>query len=136
MGQPRRARLVLEDGTVVEGPAFGATATRYGELVFNTGMTGYQEALTDPSYAGQVLMLTYPLVGNYGVLDDAYESPAVQTWGLVVREWCRTPSHRGSREDVSRFIERHGVPGIEGVDTRALTLKTRDRGVMRCCITT
>ncbi|HLE96024.1 MAG TPA: glutamine-hydrolyzing carbamoyl-phosphate synthase small subunit [Candidatus Thermoplasmatota archaeon] len=130
------ARLVLEDGTVVEGVPFGAQATRFGELVFNTGMTGYQEALTDPSYAGQVLMLTYPLVGNYGILPDAYESPRIQTWGLVVREHCERPSHRSSGETIASFLERFGVPGVSGVDTRALTLKTRDRGVMRCAITT
>jgi carbamoyl-phosphate synthase small subunit len=135
MGQ-RVARLVLEDGTVVEGPAFGATATRYGELVFNTGMTGYQEALTDPSYHGQILMLTYPLVGNYGILPEANESSRIWPWGLVVREWARHPSHRHSTMTLDAFLVQHGVPGIEGVDTRALTIKTRSRGVLRACITT
>src|SRR5438067_4772530 len=147
------ARLVLEDGTVVEGRAFGAAATRYGELVFNTGMTGYQEALTDPSYHGQILMLTYPLVGNYGILpdtsvpngtayptlseaSDANESDKIWPWGLVVREWARHPSHRHSAETLHDFLLRFGVPGIEGVDTRALTVKVRARGVMRACITT
>jgi carbamoyl-phosphate synthase small subunit len=130
------ARLILEDGTVVEGPAFGARATRFGELVFNTGMTGYQEALTDPSYAGQILMLTYPLVGNYGISAEANESAKIWTWGLVVREWARHPSHRASRMDLDAFLKIHGVPGIEGVDTRALTIKTRSRGVLRACLTT
>jgi carbamoyl-phosphate synthase small subunit len=127
---------VLEDGTVVEGAAFGARATRFGELVFNTGMTGYQEALTDPSYHGQILMLTYPLVGNYGVSADSNESDRIWPWGLVVREWARHPSHRASKETLHDFLLRFGVPGIEGVDTRALTVKTRSRGVLRACITT
>jgi carbamoyl-phosphate synthase small subunit len=130
------ARLVLEDGTVVEGRAFGARATKFGELVFNTGMTGYQEALTDPSYHGQILMLTYPLVGNYGILPEANESDQIWPWGLVVREWARHPSHRASKETLHDFLLRFGVPGIEGVDTRALTVKTRSRGVLRACITT
>ena len=147
-----RARLVLEDGTVVEGPAFGAEATKFGELVFNTGMTGYQEALTDPSYHGQILMLTYPLVGNYGISKDppappgavspwldrhgANESDRIWTWGLVVREWARHPSHRASVKTVDAFLQENGIPGIEGIDTRALTIKTRSRGVLRACITT
>ncbi|HWG91241.1 MAG TPA: glutamine-hydrolyzing carbamoyl-phosphate synthase small subunit [Candidatus Thermoplasmatota archaeon] len=131
-----RARLILEDGTVVEGRGFGASATRFGELVFNTGMSGYQEALTDPSYAGQILMLTYPLVGNYGISPEYYESPKVQTWGLVVKEAAKHPSHRSSRMTLSDFLLEHNVPGIEGVDTRALTVKTRTRGVMKAAITT
>ncbi|HVL47929.1 MAG TPA: glutamine-hydrolyzing carbamoyl-phosphate synthase small subunit [Candidatus Thermoplasmatota archaeon] len=131
-----RARLVLEDGTVVEGSGFGARATAYGELVFNTGMTGYQEALTDPSYSGQLLMLTYPLVGNYGILPDANESDGVKAWGFVVREAAKRPSHRGSTMTVSRFLEDAGVPAIEGVDTRALTIKVRDRGTLLAAITT
>ncbi|MHB8586652.1 MAG: glutamine-hydrolyzing carbamoyl-phosphate synthase small subunit [Thermoplasmatota archaeon] len=131
-----RARLVLEDGTIVEGAGFGAAGTRFGELVFNTGMTGYQEALTDASYAGQILMLTYPLVGNYGILPDAFESPRVQAWGLVVREWCRKPSHRSSTANLHDFLLTYGVPGIEGVDTRDLTVRTRSKGTMRAIITT
>ena len=131
-----RARLILEDGTVVEGRGFGAPATRFGELVFNTGMTGYQEALTDPSYNGQILMLTYPLVGNYGILPEAMESERVWPWGLVVREWARRPSHRHSKENLDEFLKRYGVPGVEGVDTRALTIKVRERGTLMACITT
>ena len=131
-----KARLVIEDGTVVEGPGFGAAATRFGELVFNTGMTGYQEALTDPSYHGQILMLTYPLVGNYGIIPGANESDQIWTWGLVVREWARHPSHRSSAKNLHDFLLQHNIPGIEGVDTRALTIKTRSRGVLRAAITT
>ncbi len=130
------ARLILEDGTVIEGQAFGARGTRFGELVFTTGMTGYQEALTDPSYAGQILMFTYPLIGNYGVSAEANESDKVWAWGCVVREWSRHPSHRQSRTTLHDFLVQHGIPGIEGVDTRALTIKTRSRGVLRACITT
>jgi carbamoyl-phosphate synthase small subunit len=130
------ARLILEDGTVVEGQAFGARGTRFGELVFTTGMTGYQEALTDPSYAGQILMFTYPLIGNYGISAEANESSKVWAWGCVVREWSRHPSHRQSKQTLHDFLVQHGVPGIEGIDTRALTIKTRSRGVLRACITT
>ncbi len=122
----------------MEGAAFGAPdTTRFGELVFNTGMQGYQEALTDPSYAGQILMFTYPLIGNYGVSPDWYESPKGQTWGIVVREACKTPSHyRGGARALDDFLVDEGIPGIEGVDTRALTVKTRASGTMRAAITT
>jgi len=130
-----KSRLVLEDGTVVEGDAFGAETTRFGELVFNTGMTGYQEALTDPSYHGQMLMLTYPLVGNYGISAEANESPRVWPWGFVVREWARQPSHRLSVMTVDQFLKDHDVPGISGIDTRALTVKTRSAGVLKACLT-
>ncbi|MEA3199685.1 MAG: carbamoyl-phosphate synthase small subunit [Thermoplasmata archaeon] len=130
------ARLILEDGTVVEGSAFGARGTRFGELVFTTGMTGYQEALTDPSYAGQILMFTYPLIGNYGISAEANESDKVWAWGCVVHEWARHPSHRASRKTLHDFLVENDIPGIEGIDTRALTIKTRSRGVLRACITT
>ncbi len=130
------ARLILEDGTVVTGRAFGSETTTFGELVFNTGMTGYQEALTDASYAGQILMFTYPTVGNYGILPDANESPHVQPWGVVVREACREPSHRDAEKNLDAFLKEHGVPGIEGVDTRALTVKTRAHGTLKACLTT
>ncbi len=132
------ARLVLEDGTIVEGAAFGApSTTRFGELVFNTGMQGYQEALTDPSYAGQILMFTYPLIGNYGVNPAWNESPSIQTWGLVVREACKKPSHfAGGARGLDDFLTEFNIPGIEGIDTRALTVKTRAHGTMRAAITT
>ncbi len=132
---PRTAFLVLEDGSVVEGEAFGADATAYGELVFNTGMTGYQESLTDPSYHGQVLMFTYPMIGNYGVNPDDWESDKVWPRGVVVREWCREPSHRKSTMTIDAWLKQQGIPGISGVDTRALTLKVRERGCLRSFIT-
>jgi carbamoyl-phosphate synthase small subunit len=133
---PRDARLVLEDGSIVRGRAFGAEGTAFGELVFNTGMTGYQESLTDPSYAGQVLMLTYPLVGNYGVNADDFESRRIWPRGFVVREACERPSHRKGTRDLDAFLREHGVPGIAGVDTRALTLATRERGTLKAALTT
>jgi carbamoyl-phosphate synthase small subunit len=126
--------LVLDDGTVVRGRAFGADGSVFGELVFNTGMTGYQEALTDPSYNGQLLMMTYPLIGNYGISDAANESSRIQAEALVVREHCLKPSHRESRKTVSEFLNDFGIAGISGVDTRGLTMKTRERGTMRAAI--
>ena len=132
---PRPAWLVLEDGSVVEGEAFGFSATAYGELVFNTGMTGYQESLTDPSYHGQVLMFTYPMVGNYGVNADDWESDRVWPRAVVVREWCKEPSHRKSTMTLDAWLKQQKVPGISGVDTRALTLKVRTKGCLRCFVT-
>lgn len=129
-----KGSLVLEDGTVVGGPVFGAHKTVYGELVFNTNMTGYCEALTDPSYRGQILMMTYPLIGNYGVDPTTVESSEVQVTGYVVREACRTPSHPTSNMSLDAFLQQYGIPGIEAVDTRMLTLKTRTRGTMRAAL--
>jgi len=130
-----KAYLVLEDGTVYEGEHFGADTTSYGEVVFDTSMAGYQEMLTDPSFAGQLLLLTYPLVGNYGMnaVDD--ESPNVQARGLIVREHCQTPSHYQSVETLDAYLKRHGIPGIAGLDTRALTRKLRSSGVMMGLLT-
>ncbi|MBI4394334.1 MAG: glutamine-hydrolyzing carbamoyl-phosphate synthase small subunit [Euryarchaeota archaeon] len=128
------ARLVLEDGTIFRGASFGANTSVFGELVFNTGMTGYQEALTDPSYAGQILMMTYPLIGNYGIHPGVGESDGVKAWGFVVREWCRKPSHRDSTKTIDDFLREYGVPGIAGVDTRALTVKVRERGTLLAMI--
>jgi carbamoyl-phosphate synthase small subunit len=132
---PGPAFLVLEDGSVVEGEAFGYPATAYGELVFNTGMTGYQESLTDPSYHGQVLMFTYPMIGNYGVNPDDWESDKVWPRAVVVREWCRSPSHRKSTKTLHDWLVEQKVPGISGVDTRDLTLKVRQKGCLRCFVT-
>ena len=130
-----KAYLVLEDGTIFEGESFGSDATTYGEVVFDTSMAGYQEMLTDPSFAGQLLMLTYPLIGNYGIntIDD--ESPNVQVRGLVVREHCVTPSHYQSVETLDAYLKRHGIPGIAGIDTRALTRRLRSAGVMMGVLT-
>lgn len=131
----RKAILVLEDGSVHEGHAFGAAATVFGELVFDTGMTGYQEMLTDPSFAGQILIPTYPLIGNYGINDHDFESGQIQVSGLVVREYCQQPSHWQSTRTLHDFLLAYNVPGIGGLDTRALTRHLRSAGVMMAAIT-
>ena len=125
------ARLALEDGTVYHGRAFGKRADRFGEVVFNTAMAGYQEILTDPSYAGQIVTMTYPLIGNYGVNPDDNESEKPQAEGFLIRELSALHSNHRSREGLSKFLEAAGVPGMEGLDTRALTRKLRVAGVMR-----
>jgi carbamoyl-phosphate synthase small subunit len=127
--------LVLEDGSVFAGRAFGATARAEGEVVFSTAMTGYQEMLTDPSYAGQILVLTYPLVGNYGVNALDVESRGIQVRGFVVREECPLPSHWQSTGTVHDYLASEGIPGLAGVDTRALTRRLRSVGVMMGTIT-
>lgn len=132
----RPAILALEDGTVFEGFAFGAETTQAGEICFNTSMTGYQEVLTDPSYRGQIVTMTYPLIGNYGVnpLDD--ESSAIHVRGFVIEELCEVPSNWRSQESLQSWLERNGIPGIEGIDTRALTKCLRTAGAMRACLCT
>jgi carbamoyl-phosphate synthase small subunit len=127
-GQP--ALLVLEDGSVFKGTTFGAQTSAHGEVVFNTSMTGYQEMLTDPSYAGQIVVPTYPLIGNYGINERDFESRKVQVAGFVVREHNTAPSHSLSTMTIDRFLADQGVPGISGVDTRAITRRLRNRGVM------
>ncbi|AKG90942.1 carbamoyl-phosphate synthase, small subunit [Geoglobus ahangari] len=129
-----KAYLALEDGTVVEGVAFGAERDAEGELVFNTAMTGYVEALTDPSYKGQILMMTYPLIGNYGVCREDFESDGVKVEGFVVKELCRHPSNWRSEMSVDELLKEYDVPGIEGVDTRMITKKTRIYGAMKAVI--
>jgi carbamoyl-phosphate synthase small subunit len=125
-----KALLVLEDGTVFAGRRFGADVRAHGEVVFSTSMTGYQEALTDPSCAGQILVMTYPLSGNYGINRTDVESKRVQVRGFVVREHCDIPSHWQSEMNLHEYLAQHGVPGIAGVDTRALTRRLRSVGVM------
>lgn len=132
----RKAILVLEDGSSYEGYTFGAEAFSYGEVVFNTSMTGYQEMLTDPSYAGQILVLTYPLIGNYGINDRSFESARIRVRGLVVRELCDIPSHWESGQTLPDFLAAGAAPGIHGVDTRALTRHLRYRGVMMGAVST
>ncbi|HSV73934.1 MAG TPA: glutamine-hydrolyzing carbamoyl-phosphate synthase small subunit [Chthonomonadales bacterium] len=131
-----RATLVLEDGTTLVGKSFGATGRTSGEVVFNTGMTGYQEILTDPSYAGQIVCLTYPIVGNYGINEDDFESRRVQVEGFVVREAARHPSNWRNAGTLHEFLRERGIVGIEEVDTRALTRALRARGVMMGAIST
>ena len=127
--------LVLEDGSVHEGVGFGAEADGLGEVVFNTSMTGYQEVLTDPSYAGQLVTLTYPLVGNYGINPEDFESARIQVGGLIVREDCEQPSHGRSDRTLHEFLASQGIPGIAEVDTRAITRRLRSKGVMLGIIT-
>lgn len=130
-----RAHLVLEDGSTFTGRAFGAEAEAYGEVVFSTSMTGYQEALTDPSFAGQILTMTYPLQGNYGVNDFDVESRRIQVRGFLVREACDVPSHWRATGTLHDYLALAGIPGIEGIDTRALTRRLRSAGVMMGAIT-
>lgn len=125
-----KAVLVLEDGTFYQGDLLGAEGSTVGEVVFNTSMAGYQEMLTDPSYAGQILVLTYPIVGNYGINDVNFESERIQVKGLVIREPCAQPSHWQSQTTLHRFLADSGVPSIYGVDTRAITRHLRAGGVM------
>ena len=131
-----RAILALSDGSVFEGTAFGATGRTTGEVVFNTGMTGYQEVLTDPSYAGQIVTLTYPLIGNYGVNTDDVESRRVQVSGFVVRELADVYSNWRADRSLDEFLKANGVLGITGVDTRALTRRLRHEGVMMGALST
>ena len=130
------ALLVLEDGTSFRGRGFGATGESFGEIVFNTGMSGYQEVLTDPSYTRQIVVMTYPHVGNYGVNAADPESAGVQVAGFVVREASRRPSSWRSTSSIADYLERSGVVGIEDIDTRALTLHIREAGAMRAAIST
>ncbi|MFZ0184565.1 MAG: glutamine-hydrolyzing carbamoyl-phosphate synthase small subunit [Nitrosotalea sp.] len=136
--------LILEDGTVFEGMGFGYSTTVFGEAVFNTGMTGYTEALTDPSYSGQILTLTYPLVGNYGVPDPMakdsdgmrknFESEMIQARGLVVHELSLTASHWNLSMTLDEWLYNEKIPGISGIDTRELTIKLRTSGVMMAAL--
>ena len=135
-GSTPRALLALEDGSVFEGLSCGAAGETFGEVVFNTSMVGYQEIVSDPSYAGQIVTLTYPQVGNYGVCEEVMQSPELYLRGLVVRDMCRTPNNWTSTGSLSELLSNHGVVAIEGVDTRALTLTIRDKGAMRAAIST
>lgn len=129
------AHLVLEDGTVFRGEAIGAPVRANGEVVFCTAMTGYQEALTDPSFAEQILVMTYPLQGNYGINEHDVESRRIQVRAFVVREECDAPSHWRSKTTLDAYLRENDVPGIAGVDTRAITRKLRTAGVMMGTVT-
>src|SRR5438445_1431225 len=119
------AKLALEDGTVYTGRSFGAQGETFGEVVFNTSMTGYQEVLTDPSYKGQIVTMTYPLIGNYGVNTDDRESGRAQVQGFLVRELTRLPSNFRSQGSLDSYLRDNGVIGLEGIDTRALVRRLR-----------
>lgn len=125
------AQLVLEDGRVFAGRRFGAESDGVGEVVFNTSMTGYQEILSDPSYAGQMVVMTYPLIGNYGIAPEDFESRQLFLTGLIVKEASRVPSNWRHKHTLSDYLQAHGIPGIEGLDTRALVRHLRTNGAMR-----
>jgi len=131
-----KAVLALEDGRVFRGRSFGAPGERIGEVVFNTSMTGYQEILTDPSYKGQIVTMTYPLIGNYGVNEEDLESSTPQVEGFVIKELSRVASNWRSRGELGAYLTAHDVVGIEGVDTRALTKHIRTAGAMKAVIST
>ena len=131
-----KALLALEDGRHFEGESFGATGTRVGEICFNTSMTGYQEVLTDPSYRGQIVAMTYPLIGNYGInsLDQESRQPHVR--GFVIEELSEMPSNWRSEMSLDEYLRKWDIPGVCGIDTRALTRHLRTRGAMKACLTT
>ena len=129
----KKRYLVLEDGTVYTGTAFGADVQRMGELVFNTGVVGYLENLTDPNYYGQIVMQTFPLAGNYGIIEEDFAGPC-QVSGYVAREWCQAPSNFRCQYDLDKYLNDNGVPGICDVDTREITKKIREAGVMNAML--
>ena len=131
-----KAYLILEDGTVFEGTSIGSTREVISEIVFNTSMTGYLEVLTDPSYAGQAVVMTYPLIGNYGICKEDMESGQAWPDGYIVRELSRIPSNFRSGDTIQHFLEEQDIPGISGIDTRALTKILREKGTMNGMITT
>ena len=132
--EQNKAILALEDGRYFVGSTFGAKGTTVGELVFNTSITGYQEILTDPSYAGQIVTLTYPEIGNYGATDEDKESKQIYARGLVIRHLSRRYSSWRADYSLSQFLERQNIIGISDVDTRAITKHIRDKGAMRCAL--
>lgn len=130
------AVLYLEDGTIFRGTSLNVHGESAGEVVFNTSLTGYQEVLTDPSYAGQIVVMTYPLIGNYGVNEEDSESDKIHVKGFVVKEFCRTHSNFRAKEGLIEYLDRNKIIGIEGVDTRALTRHLRISGAMKALIST
>ena len=130
------AILALEDGKVFKGASFGASGERYGEIVFNTSMAGYQEILTDPSYKGQIVAMTYPLIGNYGVNDEDVESSKPFVEGFVVKEYSKIASNWRSIKTLGDYLNETGIVGIEGIDTRALTLHIREAGALKAVLST
>jgi carbamoyl-phosphate synthase small subunit len=136
LNKEHSALLVLEDGSVFAGFAFAGGGETMGEVVFNTGMTGYQEVITDPSYKGQIITMTYPLVGNYGINEEDMESAGIHLEGFVVKEYQPNPSNWRMRQNLKSFLEDHGKIGMEGIDTRALTRRLRLAGSMKGIIST
>lgn len=134
-GRDLQGRLILENGMVFSGQSFGATGTTLGEVVFNTGMTGYQEVLTDPSYCGQIVTMTYPLIGNYGVNVDNVESRRPYVQGFVVREFSELDSHYKTMGNLNDYLRDNGIIGLAGIDTRKLTKAIRNQGTMKAVLT-
>ncbi len=130
-----KRQLILEDGTVFTGDAYGDLKQKEGEIVFNTGMTGYQEILSDPSYCGQIVTMTYPLIGNYGINRDDFESIDPSVFGFVVKEMCDAPSNFRNEETLDAFLKQKKIPAISGIDTRKLTKIIRKHGTMRAVLT-
>jgi len=131
-----KALLALEDGTIFTGRSFTGECNTTGEVVFNTSMTGYQEILTDPSYCGQMVTMTYPLIGNYGINDEDVESERIQAQALLVKEYQKFPSNWRSTKSLAYYLKQSGIPGIEGLDTRALTRHIRLKGAMKAALST
>lgn len=134
--QSDKAYLLLANGMIFEGQSFGVKGTAVGEVVFTTGMVGYQETLTDPSYYGQIVTQTFPLIGNYGINDDDFESTKTYVSGYIAREWCNQPSNFRSETDINDFLVKQNVIGLHSIDTRSLTRVIREAGVMNGVITT
>jgi len=130
------AKLALADGTVYTGWGWGASGEVFGEIVFNTSLTGYQEILTDPSYCGQIVTMTYPLIGNYGVNPEDVESHGLSLRGFIIRELCEVPSNFRSTESLDSYLRRAGVIGLEGIDTRSLVRRLRTQGAMNGVLST
>ena len=128
---PEKAYLILEDGMKFEGTSFGFDGDTIGEVVFNTSMSGYQEVLTDPSYNGQIVAMTYPMIGNYGVNEEDVESDRVQVAGFVVKEYSKSYSNYRATDSLANYLIKSKIPAIEGIDTRKLTLHIRDKGALR-----
>ena len=128
--------IYLEDGTVFKGKGFGFKGTAVGELVFNTSMTGYQEILTDPSYKGQIITMTYPLIGNYGISEHDNESEGIHAFGLVIKDLCDAPSNSNCIMTLDQWLADQEIPGVYGVDTRQITKKIRKNGTVKCLIST
>ena len=131
-----KGKLVLENGMIFEGESIGADGTSYGEIVFNTSMVGYQEILTDPSYAGQTIVMTYPEIGNYGINKDDFESGRIHAKGFIVKNMCEHESHYKSAQPLTEYLKQNNIVGLKGIDTRYLTQIIRNNGSMNCVITT
>lgn len=129
-----KATLIFEDGTIMHGKGFGAQGIACGEMVFNTSMTGYQEMLTDPSYCGQVLTLTYPMIGSYGTNMQDWESKNIWASALVVGNYVDYPSHYANEASLAEYLKQNNIVGVEGLDTRYITLKIREKGAMKCVL--